>query len=210
MNITIIGASAGVGLEAVKRALQRNHKVTTLSRSEIQLPPNDNLISIKGSATNEADLAQAIQGAEAVIVALGTGKNMKATTLFSDFAQCLLAVQKNETAQIPFILLTGFGTGESQKYTTWFVKIFLKYFLKDVYSDKAKMEEMVSNSSMKWVIVRPGRLLDEPLTEKYRVETNLYKGINIGGINRTDVADFMVKQGENPTELGKYPALSAK
>jgi putative NADH-flavin reductase len=32
MNITVIGASAGIGLETVKRALERNHNVTTLSR----------------------------------------------------------------------------------------------------------------------------------------------------------------------------------
>jgi putative NADH-flavin reductase len=30
MNITIIGASAGLGLETVKRGLNRNHSITTL------------------------------------------------------------------------------------------------------------------------------------------------------------------------------------
>ncbi|HMN32238.1 MAG TPA: hypothetical protein PKA54_02580 [Chitinophagaceae bacterium] len=55
MNITIIGASAGVGLESVKRALDRNHNVTTLSRSKINLPANANLNAIKGSATNKND-----------------------------------------------------------------------------------------------------------------------------------------------------------
>ena len=53
MNITIIGASAGVGLETVKRALERNHIVTTLSRSAIQLPENKNLISLKGNALKQ-------------------------------------------------------------------------------------------------------------------------------------------------------------
>jgi short-subunit dehydrogenase len=37
MNITIIGASAGIGLETVKRGLNRNHSITTLSRSEIPI-----------------------------------------------------------------------------------------------------------------------------------------------------------------------------
>jgi len=37
MNITIIGASAGIGLEAVKRGLDRNHSITTLSRSGIEI-----------------------------------------------------------------------------------------------------------------------------------------------------------------------------
>lgn len=208
MNITIIGASAGVGLETVKRALERNHKVTTLSRSEINLPSNSNLTPLKGSATNKADLKKSIENADAVIVALGTGKSMKATTLYSDFAKLLVEVQAETNTQIPFIVLTGFGAGESGKYHGFIMKLFFKFLLKDVYADKTKMEEIITASKMKWEIVRPGILKDKPLTEKYRVETNLFKGVNIGGINRADVADFLVKQAENPTELYKYPALS--
>ena len=70
------------------------------------------------------------------------------------------------------------------------------------------MEEIIADSKMKWEFVRPGILKDKPLTEKYRVETKLFKGINIGGINRTDVADYLVKQAENPSELYKYVSLS--
>lgn len=34
--------------------------------------------------------------------------------------------------------------------------------------------------------------------------------MNIGGINRSDVADFFIKQAENQTELKKYIGLSEK
>lgn len=210
MNITIIGASAGVGLESAKRALQRNHKLTTLSRSEIDLPSNVNLTVIKGSATNKSDLQKSIQNANAVIIALGTGKSRKPTTLYSDFAKVLVEVQNESKSQIPFIILTGFGAGESGKYNSFFMKIFFKLLLKNVYDDKTKMEEIISNSEINWLIVRPGLLKDKPLTEKYRIENKLYDGINIGSINRADVADFMIKQAENPTEIKKYSALSNK
>jgi len=207
MNITIIGASAGVGLETVKIALQRNHKVVTLSRSDISLPSNTNLTTLKGSAINKTDLKRSIENVDAVIVALGTGRSTKATTLYSDFAKLLVEVQQETNTQIPFIILTGFGAGESAKYNSFFTKLIFKFLLKDVYDDKTKMEEIISQSKMKWEIVRPGKLKDKPLTEKYRVETNLFNGINIGAINRADVADFLVKQVENTTELYKYPAL---
>lgn len=210
MNITIIGASAGVGLETVKRALQRNHKVTTLSRSEISLPNSPNLIMIKGSATNETDLKRSIENADAVIVAVGTGKAMKPTTLYSDFAKLLTVVQQGTNTRVPFIVVTGFGAGESGAYNSFLMKIFFKLFLKEVYADKTKMEEIITRSGIKWEIVRPGILKDKPLTEKYRAETQLFEGINIGSINRSDVADFLVKQAENPTELGKYVSLSNK
>jgi putative NADH-flavin reductase len=60
MNITIIGASAGVGLETFKRALGRKHNVTKLSRSKINLLSNSNLTMLKRSATNKADLIKSI------------------------------------------------------------------------------------------------------------------------------------------------------
>jgi len=36
------------------------------------------------------------------------------------------------------------------------------------------------------------------------------QGIDIGGINRADVADFLIKQAEKQTELKKYIAISEK
>ena len=210
MNITIIGASAGIGLETVKRGLDRNHSITTLSRSGIEIGEKKSLKVILGDATNKADLLSSIQNADAIIVTLGTSKNMNATTLFSDFAQLMVEIQKENKIDIPFIFVTGFGAGESKNYVPWLVKMFLKYFLKDVYADKTKMEEIVTNSDLNWTVVRPGKLLDKELTEKYRIENKLFKGINIGGINRADVADFLIKQAEEQTELKKYIALSEK
>lgn len=210
MNITIIGASAGIGLETVKRGLTRNHSITTLSRTKMEIEKSKALKVILGDATDKADLLNSIQNADALIITLGTGKNMKATTLFSDFAKVLLQIQEEKKLEIPIIFVTGFGSGESKNYVSWLVKMFLKYFLKDVYADKTKMEEMITNSNLNWTVVRPGRLLDKQLTEKYRIENKLYKGINIGGINRADVADFLIKQAEKQTELKKYIALSEK
>ena len=208
MNITIIGASAGIGLEAVKRGLNRNHSITTLSRSEIE--DKNSINSILGDATNKEDLKKAIQNADALVITLGTAKNMKITTLFSDFAELIVEIHSENKIDVPVIFVTGFGAGESQNYVSWLVKMFLKYLLKDVYADKTKMEEIITQSDMKWTIVRPGRLLDKELTEKYRTENSLFKGINIGGINRADVADFLIKQAENQTYLKQYVAISEK
>lgn len=210
MNITIIGASAGIGLETVKRGLSRNHSITTLSRSEINIAEKKSLKMLIGDAINKPDLLNSIQNADALIVTLGTGKNMDATTLFSDFAKLIVEIHKENKIDIPFLIVTGFGAGESKNYVSWLVKLFLKYFLKDVYADKTKMEEIITNSDLKWTVVRPGRLLDKELTENYRIENKLFKGINIGGINRADVADFLIKQAENQTELKKYVAISQK
>jgi len=210
MNITIIGASAGIGIETVKRGLNRNHSITALSRSEFELGGGKSLNRIIGDATNKADLLNSIQNADALIITLGTGRNMKATTLFSDFAKLIVEIHTQKKINSPFIIVTGFGAGESKNYVSLLVKMFLKYFLKDVYADKTKMEEIITNSDLNWTVVRPGRLLDKEMTENYRIENKLFKGINIGGINRADVADFLIKQAEKQTELKKYIAISGK
>jgi len=210
MNITIIGASAGIGLETVRRGLNRDHSITTLSRSEIEMDDKKSVKMILGDATNKADLLLSIQNADAIIITLGTGKNMKVTTLFSDFAKLIVEIHRENRIATPLIFVTGFGAGESKNYVPWLVKMFLKYLLKDVYADKTKMEEIITNSDMNWTVVRPGRLLDKELTEKYRIENKLFKGINIGGINRADVADFLIKQAEKQTKLKQYVAISEK
>jgi putative NADH-flavin reductase len=210
MNITIIGASAGLGLETVKRGLNRNHAITTLSRSEIKIEENKLLKAIIGDATIKADLLKAIQNADALIVTIGTSKDMKTTSLFSDFAKLIVEINSENKINIPFIFVTGFGAGESKNYVSWIVKMFLKYFLKDIYADKTKMEEIITSSDLNWTVVRPGRLLDKELTAQYRIENKLFKGINIGGINRADLADFLIKQAENQTELKKYVAIAEK
>ena len=210
MNIAIIGASAGIGLQTVIRGLNRNHSITSLSRSEIEIEEKKSLKMILGDATNKADLLNSIQNADAIIVTLGARKNMKSTTLFSDFSKLIVEIHIENKIEIPLIFVTGFGAGESKNYVPWLVKMFLKYLLKDVYADKTKMEEIITNSDMNWTVVRPGRLLDNELTEKYRIETTLFKGINISGINRADVADFLIKQAEKQTELKKYIAISEK
>lgn len=90
MKIAVIGASAGIGLETVKRALERQHEVTALSRSTMEISENPLLRSITGDALHKNYLARAMHGADAVIVTLGARKNMKQTTLFSDFAKLLI------------------------------------------------------------------------------------------------------------------------
>lgn len=210
MNITVIGASAGLGLATVNRALELGHHVTTLSRRKIDNEGNANLNSIQGSALNEEDLKCAITGADAVLVTLGTSNNTSATTLFSDFATTLLSVNAKESIQIPVISITGFGCGESLPYMYWFVRPMFKLILGKVYADKAKMEELISHSNLRWEFVRPGLLTNTPLTEKYRVETELRPNMNILMISRLDVADYMVKEAVAQRNIGKFTAITTR
>lgn len=87
------------------------------------------------------------------------------------------------------------------------MSLIFKFILKAVYANKTAMEQMIAASPINWEFVRPGLLTKKPASGQYRTETNYYKGMNIGNISRADVAEFMVKQAENPSYLGQYVAL---
>ena len=207
MKIAIIGASAGIGLQTTRLALERGHEVTCLSRRIVPLPDHAKLRRVQGSATNPNDVRATIEGADAILVTIGT-KSPLATTMFSDSARILLQTIREMGSSPTLIVLTGFGAGDSWGYNSLPVKLLFTLLLKAVYSDKNEQEQLVARGYPRWAIVRPGRLTNGTMTGHYRVLDNLVEGMRVGAISRSDVAHFMVAQAENPTYLGKYPALT--
>ncbi|OQW64422.1 MAG: hypothetical protein BVN28_03190 [Nitrospira sp. ST-bin4] len=207
MKITIIGASAGVGLQAARMALQQGHEVTTLSRRIVPVPNHAKLRRVQGSATNPSDVRAAVEGADAVLITLGV-KSPFPTTLFSDSARILLRVLQEAGSSATLIVLTGFGAGDSWSYNSLPMRALFTLLLKAVYADKTEQERLIAGSYPRWEIVRPGRLTNSEMTGRYRVLDDLVEGMKVGAISRSDVAHFMVAQVENPTCLGKYPALT--
>jgi len=207
MKIAVIGAGAGIGLQTVLQALEKGHSVTALSTDTSTIPNHQLLTKINGSATIAADLKQAIKGADAVLITVGT-KNKKATTLFSDIAKALIKATSELKLLSPVITVTGFGSGESKNYLSFFMRTVIQLFLKEQYINKTLMEELISNSSINWEIIRPGMLTNGPLTKTYSVLPKLDKGMKVGKISRKDVAHFLIEQAENKKFLMKYVALT--
>lgn len=207
MKITVIGASAGIGLEITRLALQKGHEVTTLSRRVVPFPDQPNLRRVQGTATNSEDVRAAVSGADAILVTLGV-KSPLATTVFSDSARLLLEILQETGSSATLLALTGFGTGDSWNYNSLPMKILFTLFLKKVYTDKGEQEHLIASGFSRWEIVRPGRLTNGTMTGRYRILVDLIEGMRVGAISRTDVAHFMVAQAEHPTYLGKYVALT--
>ncbi|KQB42657.1 NAD(P)-dependent oxidoreductase [Flavobacterium aquidurense] len=207
MNIAIIGAGAGIGLESVLKALKNGHIVTALSTNTDKIPNHPNLIKINGSATSPIDLKNAIKGSDAVLITVGT-KNKKATTLFSDIASALLKVADELNFSSPVLVITGFGSGESKGYLSFFMKTVISLFLKDQYNNKTIMEELITKSKLKWEIVRPGMLTNKAATNSYKVLPKLEKGMKVGKISRLDVAHYLINEAKNPKMLHQYVALT--
>jgi len=207
MNITVIGAGAGVGLLSVSQALEKGHQVTALSTDTETIHNHPSLAKINGSATSVEDLKKAITGADAVLITVGT-KNKKGTTLFSDIAKALITATDELKFTAPVLIITGFGSGESAGYLSFLMRIVIWFFLKDQYVNKTLMEELIANSNVNWEMVRPGMLTNRELTKTYRSFSKLEKRMKVSKISRADVAHYLVSEAEKPQKLHQYVALT--
>lgn len=207
--ISIIGASAGVGALCVRQALARRHRVTTLSRRVDSFPDDAALRALQGSATSVQDLRRAVQGADAVVVALGTGMDRRPTTLYTDFGRALLQLQP-ELGSTPIQILTGFGAGDSAAYQGPVARLLFRLLLRAVYDNKTALEEMVQQSDLNWSLVRPGLLTNGTPTAPAQVQVDYRAGMKVGAVSREAVARFLIGQAERPRFQHAKPALSGR
>ena len=207
-QITVIGASKGVGLETVRLALDKGFKVVAFSRNLKEYPlSSPNLVTIEGDVSNQAIVERAITGSDAIVLAIGGTITFKKVTLYSQGTITLLKAMGKMTAKPLLIAVTGFGAGESKGHSGFLLNVFLfGILLKTGYADKTKQEELIKNSETDWIIARPAVLTDGDLTGNYRI----IDGVDTmpSKISRKDVADFIVKQIDQPDQLHKTPLLT--
>ncbi|MCP9456723.1 MAG: NAD(P)H-binding protein, partial [Nitrospira sp.] len=143
MKIAVIGASAGIGLQVVRLALERGHEVATLSRRVVPVPDRANFRKVQGSVAEEDKVKAVVEGAEAICVTLGV-KSPLATKLFSSSARLLLHMLKELNMSPTLIVLTGFGAGDSWSYNSLPMRIFFTLLLRAVYADKTEQERVIA------------------------------------------------------------------
>jgi putative NADH-flavin reductase len=212
MKLLVIGASRGIGLEVVKQALSHGHEVRAFAQSaeSIRLS-NTRLEKRNGNALRVSDIASAMTGVDAVILTLGVragpGMVLGPVDLFSRATEIVVDAMKKARVK-RLICVTGFGAGESRTKLGPLQAMFFQLVFGRAYEDKDVQEVMVRKSGLDWIIVRPVILTNGRKTCRYKVLDNP-KDWKSGTISRADVADFLVKQVQDRTYLGKTPVLSS-
>jgi putative NADH-flavin reductase len=212
MKLLVIGASRGIGLQVVKQALTRGHEVRAFARSAASIElSNPKLEKRAGSALKPSDVSSALPGVDAVILTLGVragpGAVVGPVDLFSRSTRVVVDAMKKAGVR-RLLCVTGFGAGDSRAKLGPLQAMFFQLLLGRVYDDKDVQETVVKGSGLDWIIVRPVILTSGPKTGRYKALCDP-KEWRSGTVSRADVADFLVKQAQNPTCLGKTPALTS-
>ena len=208
MKLLIIGATRGIGRNLVEQALDQEHAVTALVRNPRRLSiSHEKLTVIAGDILDPEAVKQAVEGRDAVCITIGINPTRKPVTVFSEGAKNVIEAMTHSAANL-LICVTGIGAGDSKNHGGFFYdKIFKPLLLKTIYEDKDRQEELVRNSDLEWVVVRPGFLTNKPLTGTYRTLTEL-QGVTAEKISRADVAHFILSEIKEKAYLFKTPLLT--
>ncbi len=210
-HLLVIGASRGIGREVVKQALAGGHRVRAFARRAEHIDiASPQLEKRRGNALERGDVAAALAGTDVVIQALGVDAGpemvLRPVSLFSESTRVLLAAMEDAGIK-RLISVTGFGAGDSRASLGCLEGLGFWLLLGRAYDDKGIQERLIRESNLDWVIARPVILTKGSRSGRYKVLVDRKDWRN-GFISRADVADFIVKQIDDDSHLGKTPVLT--
>lgn len=210
MQLLVVGATGGTGLQIIEQALQRGHFVTAFVRDSTKLSrKHPNLTVQTGDVLKPQTLLQAVRRQDAVICALGSRPGQTDEAVADGTKNLIAAMRQAGVRRL--LVVSSLGVGTSYEEASLPSKLFIKTVLSGVIAEKEKQEQAIRNSKLDWVIVRPTRLTNGPLTGQYRLGEHLpFPRFSIPKISRADVAAFLLDQLDKDQYLGKALTITGK
>ncbi|WP_433192891.1 NAD(P)-dependent oxidoreductase [Nocardia sp. CA-107356] len=193
MRIALLGATGPSGQQVLDQALKTGHQVTVLVRDPGRLPQvgDSRVTVITGDATNTEDLKHALSGNDAVISALGAGKNFKSDIATRATRAFIPAADATGVRRV--VWLSALGSGDTAQQTPALVNLGVKLLMSKLFADKAVADDLLRSSDVDWTLVYPMILTDGPRTGSYKTVDLPSSGKTGSRISRADVADFMLR-----------------
>jgi putative NADH-flavin reductase len=193
MNLTVFGATGGIGRELVRQALGSGHRVTAVVRDPARLDVTGEALEVvRADLTDPEELRTAVRGRDAVLSGLGA-RSRKDAGVATRLTRTVLRAMEAEGVRRLLVVSAGpvgpdpEGDGALDRGMRGLVSAVLK----DVYTDLRGMEAELARSGTDWTSVRPPRLQNKPVTGSYRTVVGGFprKGRFIA---RADVAHAML------------------
>lgn len=185
MNITVLGAAGGTGMQVVQQALAAGHSVTALVRSPEKMPVTDpQLRVVQGDATDQTSMARALEGADAVISTLDA-----AGPVIAEATRAILGAAKAEGA-LRVVMMSSFAVQRDRLKGA--AKLITGAMTGTKMKDKAVGEEALRGSNLRWTIVYATLLSNGPRQGVKVVPESAKVGMS-ERISRADAASFLLE-----------------
>ncbi len=166
--ILVIGATARSAPQIMLQALDQGRRVTGLARSPERIEINHaNFMAVEGDVYDVDSLANAMRGDEVVISLVGPsyvpGKEVTSVDLYSVGTAAIITAMRRKGNER--LIVTSSGGVEmipDEKPTTEGFSENFVWQKRGLYQDMQRMERIVSNSDLEYVILRPRGFRDHP------------------------------------------------
>lgn len=205
MRFTVFGATGGTGRQVVRQALEEGHEVTAVVRDPARLQAaHDRLRAVRADVADPAAIAPALEGAGAVVSALGSREGRRPTTICSAGTRAIVAAMGTAGVRRLVVVSAAPLAPDDPADTVPYrllVKPVLLRLLRAAYDDMAVMEDEVRASGLDWTIARPPQLTDAPARGHHRlvVGGTVRRGYRI---TRADLADALLRLVNDPRTVG--------
>jgi uncharacterized protein YbjT (DUF2867 family) len=212
MNVTVFGATGAIGSLTVAELLANGHTVTAYARNPKKIPASwgDRVRVVVGDISDAKAIDEAVEGADAVISALGPSMDRKAqgTPLVQGTQLIFDAMERHGVTRFigqatPAIL----DPKETGTFTTRLIGFMPRTFMPRAYEEITGMSKIIMDSGRDWTIVRFIAPKNTPKQE--RVRTGFFGTDKLGtAVSRADIAAFTAAQVDDPTYIRRAPAIS--
>ncbi|XP_008307087.1 flavin reductase (NADPH) [Cynoglossus semilaevis] len=182
-NVAIFGVTGMTGLATLPLAVAAGYNVTVLVRDPAKLPADHKASKVVvGNVLNKDDVMKTMEGQDAVIIILGTGKDISPTTMMSDGTRNIVEAMKARGITKVVACMSAFLLWDRAQVPPRLLPLT---------EDHDRMHMVLKTSGLDYVAVMPPHIDDElPLTERYQVSDSMVRG---RAISKHDLGHFFVK-----------------
>ena len=205
MKLTIFGASGRTGTHLAEQALAAGHDVVALMRNPAKLTlRHERLRVAQGDLTDEAAVAEAVRGADAVLAALSPKifGGPRDLPLASGTGDILAAMGAHGVRRLVFSWGPSISIPRNPLLralrSTSFALLGLLPATRSMVNESVEVGEAIRDSDRDWTIVVVIAPNDKPGSGRGKVRTGTGTGDRVGSrISRADLAQFMLAQADD-------------
>jgi putative NADH-flavin reductase len=205
MRIAVFGATGRTGVPFVRQALDASHEVVAHARTPSKLPfADDRLTVVEGDVYTGTGVAEAIEGADAVVSLLGQTGDGPDDLLAVAGDHVTAAMADHGVAR--YVTLVGAGVredGESPSFSGKVMGTLLRLVAKEVLADAEAHVRRVRASALEWTVVRAPRLVDGDAAGYRAGDLDL----GFESVARADVATFCLDCVEEDLHVRGMPKV---
>ncbi|MFC5667298.1 NAD(P)-dependent oxidoreductase [Kitasatospora misakiensis] len=202
MNIVVFGATGGTGRHFLELAAAAGHSTVAFARDPLALADARPGTIRQGDVLDPDAVARAVEGADAVVSALGIGYSRAATTVYSAGTDHILkAMRATGVARVLCVSTTSMNPVPwraapfQRALTSW----VLHPMLRRPYADMARMERLLlEDTELDWTLVRAARLTGGRARGRYRTAAG-HRLPGAWSIARADLAHYLLDALGDPT-----------